>query len=109
MASAGGGSSELVQPCRAAQVLSFRGVSAARRGASSARRPSESALSVRYIAGHGWNEDQSIERWNVSLGSKVLLKVKANSVGPWASRWAMRFLASSIPGRWPAGTHQSAM
>ena len=61
-----------------------------------------------HIAGQGSNDDQSMPRWNSSLGGKIFLKVNANSVGPCASRCAMRFLASSMPGTWPAGTHHRA-
>src|SRR5215468_12209246 len=35
-----------------------------------------------YVAGQGTNDDQSIPLWNSSSGSKGVLKVKANWVGP---------------------------
>ena len=61
-----------------------------------------------HAAGQGLNDDQSTERTNASSGGNGRLNVKANSVGPCASRSARRFFASSIPGMWPSGTHHNA-
>jgi len=33
---------------------------------------------MRYMAGHGWKEDQSMLCWNASSAGKMVLKVKAN-------------------------------
>ena len=33
---------------------------------------------LRYMAGHGWKEDQSMLCWNASSAGKMVLKVKAN-------------------------------
>src|SRR5262249_55749995 len=60
-------------------------------------------------AGQGTKDVQSIPRWNCSSGSNVVLKLNANWVGPCCPRWARRLVASSRPGRCPAGTHHSAI
>src|SRR5262249_31885624 len=60
-------------------------------------------------AGQGTKEVQSIACWNCSSGSNVVLKLNPNWVGPCCSRWARRLVASSRPGRCPAGTHHRAI
>src|ERR1051326_3413756 len=57
------------------------------------------------IAGQGTNIDQSSAARNPPPGGGMVLKVNATGDGPCSSRCLRRFLASSMPGMCPAGTH----
>src|SRR5471030_1189246 len=73
------------------------------------RRSDAPKVRWRHVAGHGLKDDQSVLLTNCSSAGKTFLKVNANGVGPCASRWARRFLASSTPGTCPLGIHHKAV